>query len=250
MPRGRQAANDAFAAPLVDSAPVSTRNRVPTGPPNAGVRIVPLSRRAFAVLSGLLLALAITAPAFAHADLVRSSPKDKAVLETPPTKVTLTFSEALDPGKSSFKLVWHGRHRRNRQGDRGEREGDGARRADPGPRRLRGPLDGRRRRTGTSSAASSAFTVAEPTPRSGNPGFDARSDRGPNTRTVHSRHSRTNDRPAIGPESATPAPDTPAPGDDAMPAATSTTDMLIPIVVGLIVVAGIGALVLRRSRRA
>ena len=56
------------------------------------------------VLAALWLVLAVAGPAFAHAELASSDPDDKAVLATPPTVITLTFTEGLDQGKSSFKL--------------------------------------------------------------------------------------------------------------------------------------------------
>ncbi|MHB8892428.1 MAG: copper resistance CopC family protein, partial [Candidatus Limnocylindrales bacterium] len=80
-----------------DSRRGAARHHRPVSPP--------LPRRAFAALSGLLLALAIVAPALAHVALVRSTPADKAVLDTSPTTITLTFSESLSASDSSFKLI-------------------------------------------------------------------------------------------------------------------------------------------------
>ncbi len=54
---------------------------------------------------GAVLALLVAAPALAHADLVASTPEDGEVLAVPPTAVELTFSEGLDAGKSSFRLI-------------------------------------------------------------------------------------------------------------------------------------------------
>lgn len=215
--------------------------------PRAGHR--PLARRAFAVLPGLLLALAITAPVFAHVDLVTSSPKDKAVLETPPTKVTLTFSEGLDAGKSSFRLISAG-------------TGVGIGKADDGGGKTM-TLDGLALTPGAyeimwTAAATDGhiargtltFTVAEqtpalatPEPSSATPEPTAEPSTSP---AIASASAPT--PPTGGPTTSDAA--TPAPGDDAALAAASTTDVLMPIIVGLIVVAGIGALVLRRSRGA
>jgi len=247
MPQDRRPENDAFAVPPVDSAPVSTRDQPDGAAQGPRSHHRPLSRRAFAVLSGLSLALVITAPAFAHADLVTSSPKDKAVLETPPTKVTLTFSEGLDPGRSSFKLI--GSDGTVGTGKVTEASAevmalDGLTLA-PGAYEVRwtaGSPDGHIIR------GKLTFTVTEPTPAPATPAPTPEPTAAVTTEPSAAVTAAPTTAPGLG--SATPAPATPVPGDDAMPAATSTTDMLIPIVVGLIVVAGIGALVLRRSRRA
>jgi methionine-rich copper-binding protein CopC len=58
-----------------------------------------------AAAAASLLVLTLAAPVLAHAELVSSDPADKAVLAASPTTITLTFSEDLDPTKSSFKLV-------------------------------------------------------------------------------------------------------------------------------------------------
>lgn len=218
----------------------------------------PPSRRALAVLSGLWLALAITAPASAHTDLVRSSPKDGAVLETPPTRVTLTFNEALDPGRSSFRLI-------GAEGTVGTGKVTGASAKvmtldgltlAPGAYEVRwtaGSPDGHIVR------GKLAFSVAAPTAAPATPAPTAEpaaaSTAEPAASVVASPSTEATTEPPA--ESAEPTVEpavvvatTPAPGDDAAPAATSTTDVLIPIVVGLVIVAGIGGLVLRRSRRA
>ena len=50
-----------------------------------------------AVVSGLVMLLA-AGPALAHSRLESSDPADGASLATPPSKVTLTFNEAMTPG--------------------------------------------------------------------------------------------------------------------------------------------------------
>lgn len=52
----------------------------------------------------LLAALALPLVALAHAELESASPPDGAVLDTPPTEIVLTFTEALDPVKSHMEL--------------------------------------------------------------------------------------------------------------------------------------------------
>ncbi|OGA04780.1 MAG: hypothetical protein A3H35_09590 [Betaproteobacteria bacterium RIFCSPLOWO2_02_FULL_62_17] len=59
------------------------------------------------VLQGVLLGLALAAPAWAwaHASLVKSAPAHRAVLHRAPAKVQLWFNERLEPRYSSFSLL-------------------------------------------------------------------------------------------------------------------------------------------------
>ena len=172
----------------------------------------------------------------AHADLVTADPADGAVLTVAPTTITLTFSEALDATKSSVALI-------SAFGTvaTGKVSGDGT-------VMTLGPLvqDGRPLGPGayeirwTSVAADGdvlrgtlTFTVADPTP----------APRTPEPSTVATEKTA----PTPAPTSTT-AP-TRAP-DGATPVVTSTADALVSIVAGLVAVAAIGALVLRRSRKA
>ena len=52
----------------------------------------------------LLAAFALPLVALAHAELESASPPDGAVLDSPPTEIVLTFTEALDPVKSHMEL--------------------------------------------------------------------------------------------------------------------------------------------------
>jgi methionine-rich copper-binding protein CopC len=183
----------------------------------------------------VLLLLAVAAPAMAHADLVSSDPADKATLATPPTSVTLTFSEDLDPARSSFRL----------SGPAGV-IGTGAVSAVPTQLTLAGldlaPGDYEIRWTsaaldGDILRGTLTFTVAEPTPAPATPTPEPRVTPAPTA------------SPAEAPSGvATPAP-TPAPSAAPQPA-SSTVDVLLPIVAALVIVAGVGLYVLRRSRRA
>ncbi len=162
----------------------------------------------------------------AHADLVTADPADGAVLTVAPTTITLTFSEALDATKSSVALI-------SAFGTvaTGKVSGDGT-------VMTLGPLvqDGRPLGPGayeirwTSVAADGdvlrgtlTFTVADPTP----------APRTPEPSTVATEKTAPTRAP-----------------DGATPVVTSTADALVPIVAGLVAVAAIGALVLRRSRKA
>jgi methionine-rich copper-binding protein CopC len=59
------------------------------------------------VLKGLLLCMVLVAPscAWAHASLVKSVPAQRAVLDRPPAKIQLWFSERLEARFSSFSLL-------------------------------------------------------------------------------------------------------------------------------------------------
>jgi len=50
-------------------------------------------------------ALAVAGPAFAHTELVRSSPAAGATVQTGPRTITLTFNERLVPAFSKFELT-------------------------------------------------------------------------------------------------------------------------------------------------
>ncbi len=183
----------------------------------------PARWRALAALAGaLLLAVLATAPALAHAELTTSDPADGATLTMPPTAITLTFSETLDPAKSSFKLLGPD------GGTIGTRQGDGREGHDAvGPRPRGGRLHDR---------------------------VDLRQRRGRRHRArqggVHGARGRglTLRAPASPTAPASLAP-TPAPTTvPASPASSTGSDVLLPIIVGLLIVAGVGVFVLRRSR--
>lgn len=191
-----------------------------------------------AVLAGCLLALSIAGPVAADARLVTSSPEDGALVTTPPTDVTLTFDEDLDPAKSSFRLVTDGATIGTGKVGAASRNVmtlDGLSLA-PGGYEVRwtaGSTDGHLIR-GTLT-----FTVADPTPAPPTPGP---STPGPSTVAT--------ELPAATPTAAPTRMPTPtaAPGEPTPVSASA--DALVPVVVGLVAVAAIGALVLRRSRRA
>jgi hypothetical protein len=180
----------------------------------------------------------VAVPALAHADLVASDPEDGAVLADPPTAVTLTFNEGLDAGKSSFRLI-------GPDGDigTGTAARDGATRMvlaglvlAPGEYRVKWTAaadDGHVER------GSLGFSVSAPTPVPSTPSPSPAPSPTPATTTTPSAASTTT--PSAVPT--TNAPATPA-------AAASGTDVLIPIVAGLVLVGLVGGFVLRRSRRA
>lgn len=206
------------------------------------------------MLAGALLALAVAAPVLAHAELVTSDPEDGAVLANPPTTVTVTFSEAIDPERSRFRLV----------GPDGA-VGVGRIADDPAVLELAGLDLGPGAYEIQWTAASDdghiergrlRFTVAVPAsaPASAPPS--------PAPTTTSAPSSSASAAPGSTGAPSAPATNSPPPAVDASPTlsaapaepaagtAGSAGDMLLPVVVAAVVVAGVGLFVLRRSRRA
>ena len=230
-------------APL-DSATVSIARIAQTGLPGRPAAGTIARRSIHAALAALLLAIAGTGAALAHAELVASDPADGDVLDASPTTIRLAFSENLDPAE---ELVQAARARRGGDRDRGHDGGQGDVPPSPLPyptARTRSSGPRRRPTTATSSAGNS------PSPSSSRP---RRCRRPPRRRRRPPRRHPRRPRPRhrSPPPSAAPsvAP-TPAPSAAAATAASSTSDVLLPIVIGLLIVAGVGAYVLRRSRGA
>jgi len=198
----------------------------------------PAGRRAGrALVAGLGLAWVIAGPVMAHADLVGSDPKDRAVLAAPPSTITLAFSEALDPAKSSFRLIAAGRAIGT-----GKVAGDGTVMTLDGLVLDGRPLGPGRYEIQWTSVAGDGdllrgtltFTVSEPTPA-------------PATATPAPGPTVAPSAQASIAATAAPTPATspaPAPGQPV----TSTVDVLLPIVAALVLVAGASAFLLRRSR--
>src|SRR5918994_4513359 len=69
-----------------------------------------------AVVVALLALVSLTAIAFAHADLLRSSPRDGQVLERSPRAVELTFDEGIEAGFLQLRV----QDAAGRRVDRGE----------------------------------------------------------------------------------------------------------------------------------
>jgi methionine-rich copper-binding protein CopC len=202
------------------------------------------------VLAGALLAVAVAAPVLAHAELVASDPADKAVLAIPPTTVTVTFSEAIDPDRSRFKLV----------GPDGT-VGTGRIADDPAVLVLEGLDLGPGAYEIQWTAASTdghiergrlRFTVSAPTPAppsaapTATPGPTPSASAAPGSAGAPSAPAAGSPPPSAD---ASPTP-TAVPAEPAAGSTGSAGDMLLPVVVATVVVAGVGLFVLRRSRRA
>lgn len=203
------------------------------------------------MLAGALLALAIAAPVLAHAKLVASDPADKAVLTIPPTTVTVTFSEAIDPDRSRFKLV----------GPDGT-VGTGRIADDPAVLVLAGLDLGPGAYEIQWTAASDdghiergrlRFTVSAPTPAPPSVAAPTATPAPSPSASAAPGSAGAPSAPAAGlpPPSAVAGPTlTAVPAEPAAGSAGSAGDMLLPVVVAAVVVAGVGMFVLRRSRRA
>jgi hypothetical protein len=206
------------------------------------------------MLAGALLALAVAAPVLAHAELVASDPADKAVLAIPPTTVTVTFSEAIDPDRSRFKLVGPG-------GTVGT-----GRIADDPKVLVLGGLDlgpgayeiqwTAASKDGHIERGRIRFAVSAPTPA---PPTAPPTDPVPTATTASpaSSSSPTGPGTTAGPATSGPSASAPSGGASpasatgpAVPAAGSAGDVLLPIIVAVVVVAAVGTYVLRRGRRA
>jgi copper resistance protein C len=197
-----------------------------------------------ATLAALLLALAGAGATLAHAELVESDPADGAVLDTSPTTITLTFSENLDPAKSSFRLL----------GPDGALIGTGDATAAKAMTLESSPLaDGTYTIKWTSASADDGdiergqftFTV-QLAAASNSPSAP------PTASAAASASAPASTAPSVAAPSTVPSAVAPTPAPSAAPTtpASSTSDVLLPIVIGLLIVAGVGVFVLRRSRGA
>jgi methionine-rich copper-binding protein CopC len=196
-----------------------------------------------AIVAGLLAALLVPAIALAHAELDKATPADKSTVQGSPTEILMTFTEAVDPAKSSIKLV----------DASGAVVADGSTVSSGNPKLMRLAI--------STVLAPATYTVRWTTSSA----VDGDVARGTTTFTVAAAAS-------VAP-SETPAPSAPAasssaaasvappldePSVAASPSpssppttpATSTNDAVIPIIVALIVLVGLGAWLLRSRARA
>lgn len=220
----------------VDSRTVSTTPSGRGSDRHVNARGIPT--RALPFLVGALLAILAVAPVSAHAELEVSDPADGATLTTPPTQVVLGFSEEL-ADKSKFKLL----------GPDGATVANGTVGQDATTLSATGLSLGPGLYTvewtsvapdGDVLRGKLTFTVAEPTPPPATP------TPAPTAAPTEAASVAPSEAPSVA---VTPAP-TPAPSADTTPASSSGTDVLIPIVAGLALVAVVGAIFLRRNRGA
>ena len=189
-----------------------------------------------AALAALLLALTFAPTAAAHAEMKSATPGPGDKVVGSPTELIATFSQNLDPSRTSLEV-------RSADGSRvakGGESGDGKREfrlalpdLAPGKYEVRwtsfSSEDGELARgnyTFTVVAAPSPTPTASPTPSA-------------SASTTASPTVAPTPSPAPTP-AASPAPEPPAP--------TAAGDVLLPIVVALVFVAILGAWLLRRRR--
>jgi len=193
-------------------------------------------RRVVAALAVLAVVLLLAPGAvLAHAELDTATPADKATVP-PPTEVVMTFTENLDPTKSSIKLA--------DAGGQIVAEGSSVDSGNTKTMRLIVP-----------DLAAGAYTVRWISASA----EDGDLDHGTTSFTVTAPSAAPSVAPSAGASAApstapsaspTAAPSV-APSPSAPPAApaSSTSDAIIPIVVVLIVLAGLGLWLLRGRGR-
>jgi copper resistance protein C len=188
--------------------------------------------RPAAGVSILFTLLAALAPgvALGHAELATVSPADGSSVETPPSEIVMTFTEPLDPAKSSIRLV--------NTNSKVVAEGSTVDASDPKTMRLDLPdlPTGTYTARWTSSSAldgdldhgTTSFTTGAIGPSPGSPQPTAASV-APSV-AVSGAASALVSAPPTAPPS-------------------STSDAIIPIIVALIVLAALGAWLLRSRAR-
>jgi len=201
---------------------------------NVSLRASRTRRTGFAVVAGLAAALfTVASIALGHAELATVTPADKSTIQGPPEEIDMTFTQNLDPTKSSIVLV----DAAGKLVVQGGIVTNGREMYLPLPE----PLP-----AGTYQIRWTTFSSE-----------DKESDRGTTTFTVAAAASvapstttaspsaaesvapsaAASVAPSAGPSvAASPAPTTPT---------TSTNDAVIPIIVALVVLAGLGLWLLR-----
>jgi methionine-rich copper-binding protein CopC len=190
------------------------------------------------VLAAFAFIAALAAPSavLGHAELDTMTPATGSTVTAAPAQIVATFTEPLDPAKSSLVLVTSG----------------GAQVASGG---VVAADDAKKMTLALPSLAAGAYEIRWTTASA----LDGDLDRGTTTFTYApaapsaSPSSAASATPAAS-AAATPSPSiaatvAPSPSGTGQPASASTSDLLIPIVVAVILVAGLGYWLLRgRSR--
>jgi copper resistance protein C len=195
-------------------------------------RVVPPRLRVALVLLLAALALALPPGVAAHSELKTADPADGAVLSAPPAEVVLTFTDTLDPAKSSVTL--HDAAGTEIAKGAVDPTDDAVMRLtppalDPGTYEIRwtsAALDGDLLR------GILHFTLTAPTPS-------------PTPTATPSAAPSASPSPSAAP-SVIPSP---SPSASPGPASTSASDVILPILAALVLVGVLGAVLLRgRSR--
>jgi copper resistance protein C len=186
-------------------------------------------------LSALLASL-VVGTALGHAELDRATPADTSTVQGSPTEILMTFTEAVDPAKSSIKLV----------DASGAVIADGSTVSSGNPKLMRLAI--------STVLAPATYTVRWTTASA----VDGDLDHGTTTFTVATATSvapsastapsaptaSSSAAASVAPPSVTPSV-APSPSSPPTTPATSTNDAVIPIIVALIVLVGLGAWLLR-----
>jgi methionine-rich copper-binding protein CopC len=191
------------------------------------------ARAAGFVVAVLLAALALPLVALAHAELESASPPDGAVLDSPPTEIVLTFTEALNVPKSHMELIGpDGTQVANGVVDA---DNEKSMRIDP-PELAPGAYEIRSTAVAAHDGALKrevlTFTITAPSPT-------------PSPTTSAPSPSAAPSASPSAPPSAVPSP-TPSAGGDST---ASTGDVLLPIIAALVVVLLLGAMLVRSRSR-
>jgi methionine-rich copper-binding protein CopC len=192
------------------------------------------------VLSAFLASL-VVGTALGHAELDKATPDDKSTVQGSPTEILMTFTEAVDPAKSSIKLV----------DASGAVIADGSTVSSGNPKLMRlavstvlAPASYTVRWTTASAVdgdldhGTTSFTVA------------AAASVAPSVSTAPTAPTASSSAAASAAPSSVTASVAPSPSSAPTAPATSTNDALIPIIVALIVLVGLGAWLLRSRARA
>ena len=179
-----------------------------------------------------IVALAVPAAVLGHAELDTMTPANGSTVSAAPAQIVATFTEPLDPSKSSLVLVTAG----------------GAQLASGG---VVAADDAKKMTLALASLAAGAYEIRWTTASA----LDGDLDRGTTTFTYapaapSASPSSAASATLAASTAATPPPSVaasvaPSPSGNGQPASTSTSDLLIPIVVAVILVAGLGYWLLR-----
>ncbi|HET7703251.1 MAG TPA: copper resistance protein CopC [Candidatus Limnocylindrales bacterium] len=195
---------------------------------------LPAALAALTVTLLVLIAL-VSAPAvLAHAALVTAAPADGATVVGPPAEIVMTFSQALDPARSSLRLVNTADQVVAQDSTVG-----------PGTKTMRLPVP--------ADLPAGEYTVRWTTFST----EDNEQERGTTTFTIVAPTPAPTATPsaaasaAPSPRAVPTTPPSPSPSPGTSSPTASTADVLVPIVVVLAVLAGLGLWLLRsRSRGA
>lgn len=192
------------------------------------------ARAAGFVVAVLLAALALPLVALAHAELESASPPDGAVLDSPPTEIVLTFTEALNVPKSHMELI--GPDGTQVAAGVVDPDNEKSMRIDP-PELAPGAYEIRSTAVAAHDGALKrevlTFTITAPSPTPTNPPTPAASA------------SATPTQSPLASPSAVPSPSPSAGGEST----ASTGDVLLPIIAALVVVLLLGAMLVRSRSR-